>query len=301
MLTSLLILALSLGPTSQGRPAGATARPVIPATQRIALVTGSTDGLGREVARRLAAEGAHVIVHGRNAGRGKALVDEIAAGAKGSARFYQADFASLADVRRLADEIRRDYDRLDLLVNNAGVFVNASEGRKTSADGHELHFAVNYLAGYLLTYRLLPLIERGRTPRIVNVSSGAQQAIDFTDVMLERGYSDRRGYAQSKLAQILFTVDLAEALKPKGISVYALHPSTLMNTSMVQQSLKVAPRSTVEDGTAAVLNAISTNAPTGTYFNVQAVATPNAQAADPEARRQLREVSAKLTGVPQSR
>jgi len=303
MLTALLILALSLGHVGGGvQPAtGTSARVALPATQRIALVTGSTDGLGREVARKLAAEGAHVIIHGRNAERGKAMVDEITAGGRGSARFYQADFASLAEVRRLADEITRDYPRLDLLVNNAGVFVNASEGRKTSIDGHELHFAVNYLAGYLLTYRLLPLLERGRAPRIVNVSSGAQQAIDFTDVMLERDYSDRRGYAQSKLAQILFTVDLAEELKPKGISVYALHPSTLMNTAMVQQSLKVAPRTSVEDGTAAVLNAISTSAPSGTYFNVQAVATPNAQAADADARRQLREVSRKLTGMPQGK
>ena len=300
MLTALLLLALSLGHTDGGTQTAPaqTGRAAIPPTQRIALVTGSTDGLGREVARRLAAEGAHVIIHGRNAERGKAMVDEITAGGKGSARFYQADFASLAEVRRLADAITRDYTRLDLLVNNAGVFVNASEGRKTSVDGHELHFAVNYLAGYLLTYKLLPLIEKGRSPRIVNVSSGAQQAIDFTNVMLEREYSDRRGYAQSKLAQILFTVDLAEALKPKGVSVYALHPSTLMNTAMVQQSLKVAPRTTVEEGTAAVLNAISTSAPSGTYFNVQAVATPNAQAADAEARRRLREVSRTLTGVP---
>jgi len=301
MLTALLLLALSFGPTAASQPAAVPVRPAIPSSQRIALVTGSTDGLGREVARKLAAEGAHVIIHGRNAERGKAMVDEITAGGKGSARFYQADFASLAEVRRLADEITRDYPRLDLLVNNAGVFVNASEGRKTSVDGHELHFAVNYLAGYLLTYKLLPLIEKGRSPRIVNVSSGAQQAIDFTDVMLERGYSDRRGYAQSKLAQILFTVDLAEELRPKGISVYALHPSTLMNTAMVQQSLKVAPRTSVEDGTAAVLNAISTSAPSGTYFNVQAVATPNAQAADADARRQLREVSRKLTGMPQGK
>jgi NAD(P)-dependent dehydrogenase (short-subunit alcohol dehydrogenase family) len=299
MPTALLLLALSLGlASSEAQPASGPARPAVSPTQRIALVTGSTDGLGREVARRLAAEGAHVIIHGRNAERGKAMVDEIAAAGKGSARFYQADFASLAEVRRLADDVTRDYPRLDLLVNNAGVFVNASEGRKTSVDGHELHFAVNYLSGYLLTYKLLPLIEKGRSPRIVNVSSGAQQAIDFTDVMLERGYSDRRGYAQSKLAQILFTVDLAEALRPKGIGVYALHPSTLMNTAMVQQSLKVAPRTTVEDGTAAVLNAISTTAPSGTYFDVKAQATPNAQAADADARRQLREVSKKLTGVP---
>jgi NAD(P)-dependent dehydrogenase (short-subunit alcohol dehydrogenase family) len=269
----------------------------IPASQRVVLVTGSTDGLGREVARRLAADGAHVIVHGRNAERGRALVDEITAGGKGSARFYAADFASLDAVRGFANEILRDYDRLDVLVNNAGVWVDAEKGRVTSADGHELHFAVNYLSSYLLTHMLLPRLERGTAPRIVNVSSGAQQAIDFDDVMLERDYSDRRGYAQSKLAQILFTVDLAEALKGKGITAYALHPSTMMNTPMVL-SRGATPRTSVDEGTEAVLHAMTTDAPSGSYFNVKSPATPNPQAADPDARRQLRDLSRKLTGVP---
>jgi NAD(P)-dependent dehydrogenase (short-subunit alcohol dehydrogenase family) len=267
------------------------------ASQRIVMVTGSTDGLGREVARRLAAQGDHVIVHGRNAERGRALVDEIAKGGKGSARFYAADFASLDAVRRLADEITRDYDRLDVLVNNAGVWVQREKGRVISADGHELHFAVNYLAGYLLTHKLLPLLERGRAPRIVNVSSGAQRPIDFDDVMLERDYSDSRGYAQSKLAQILFTVDLAESLQSKGIKAYALHPATMMDTPMVL-SRGAAPRSSVNDGTEAVLHAIATDAPSGTYFNMQTPATPNAQAADAQARARLRALSRQLTGVP---
>ena len=169
------------------QPASTSAGSVPTPSQRVALVTGSTDGLGREVARRLAAEGAHVIVHGRNAERGKAVVDEINAAGKGSARFYQADFASLAEVRSLADAVTRDYPRLDLLVNNAGVVVR--DGRQVSKDGHELHFAVNYLSGYLLTYKLLPLIEKGRSPRIVNVSSLSAAPIDFTDVMIERDYS----------------------------------------------------------------------------------------------------------------
>jgi NAD(P)-dependent dehydrogenase (short-subunit alcohol dehydrogenase family) len=268
----------------------------VPESQRVVLVTGSTDGLGREVARRLAAQGAHVIVHGRNAERGQALVQEIAAAGRGAARFYGADFASLDAVRGFADRIVRDYERLDVLVNNAGVWVDQEKGRLTSADGHELHFAVNYLAPYLLTHKLLPLLERGRSPRIVNVSSGAQQPIEFDDVMLERGYSDRRGYAQSKLAQILFTVDLAEDLKAKGIAAYALHPATLMNTPMVL-SRGATPRSSVDEGTEAVLHAMTTDAPSGTYFNVKTPATPNAQAADPDARMRLRTLSRELTGV----
>ena len=285
------------GNAVSAQSAGADVAATPSASQRIVLVTGSTDGLGREVARRLAGQGDHVIVHGRNAERGRALVDEIAKGGKGSARFYAADFASLAEVRRLADDMSRDYQRLDVLVNNAGVWVDAAKGRVTSTDGHELHFAVNYLAGYLLTHRLLPLLEKGRTPRIVNVSSGAQRAIDFDNVMLERDYSDGRGYAQSKLAQILFTVDLAADLKPKGIVAYALHPSTMMNTPMVL-SRGAAARTSVDDGTAAVLHAISTDAPSGTYFNVQQPVTPNAQAADADARARLRALSRQLTGVP---
>ncbi len=295
MLKVMLVLAaLSLVHTAASAQPAAAARPATPtASQRIALVTGSTDGLGREVARRLAAEGAHVIVHGRNVERGQAVVAEIAAAGKGSARFYRADFASLAEVRRLAGEIRRDYTRLDVLVNNAGVIVPR---REVSKDGYEMQFAVNYLSGYLLTYSLLPLLEKGTSPRIVNVSSLAASPIDFTDVMLERGYSSNRAYGQSKLAQVMFTIDLAQELKGKGIVVQALHPATYMDTNMVR-SAGGTPRSTVEEGAAAVMNAIATSAPSGSFFVGQKVGSPNAQAADVDARRQLRELSRKLTGL----
>lgn len=289
------ILMLSLGVLVQAVAHAQT--PARPAQgQRIALVTGSTDGLGREVARRLAADGAHVIVHGRNAERGKAVVDEIMKSGKGSARFYAADFASLAEVRRFADDISRDYDRLDLLVNNAGVFVRGAE-RTVSADGHEMHFAVNYLSGFLLTHRLLPRLEKGRAPRIVNVSSLSAAPIDFEDVMITKGYSGNRGYGQSKLSQVLFTRDLADTLKPKGIVVYALHPATYMDTTMVRSG-GLTPRTTVDEGARAVMHAITTtDAPSGTFFNGQQVGRPHAQADDADARRRLRELSAKLTGV----
>ncbi|AMY07613.1 3-oxoacyl-[acyl-carrier-protein] reductase FabG [Luteitalea pratensis] len=297
MRTALLaIAAFALGHiVAAAQPASTSAATVPTPSQRVALVTGSTDGLGREVARRLAAEGAHVIVHGRNAERGKAVVDEINAAAKGSARFYQADFASLAEVRSLADAVTRDYPRLDLLVNNAGVVVR--DARQVSKDGHELHFAVNYLSGYLLTYKLLPLIEKGRAPRIVNVSSLSAAPIDFTDVMIERDYSTNRGYGQSKLSQVMFTIDLAAELKDKGIVVQSLHPATYMNTSMIL-SAGLTPRSTVEEGTAAVMNAITTDAPSGSYFVGQKLGTPHAQAADAGARRRLREVTRTLVGLP---
>jgi NAD(P)-dependent dehydrogenase (short-subunit alcohol dehydrogenase family) len=273
----------------------ATSAPAPAASSRIVLVTGSTDGLGRELARRLAGEGAHVIVHGRNATRGKAVVDEIAGGGKGSARFYAADFASLAEVRRFADAIARDYPRLDLLVNNAGIFLR--DERQVSADGHELTFAVNYLAGYLLTNRLVPLLEKGRAPRIVNVSSRSAAPIDFTDVMMERGYTGYRAYSQSKLAQVMFTIDLATELTPKHIVVQAVHPATGMDTTLIKTA-GLSARTSVDEGAAAVMFVIASDAPSGSYFVQKTVATPHAQAAGAEARRQLREVSKRLTRVP---
>src|SRR5216684_3019510 len=132
---------------------------------RTALVTGATDGVGRVVARELAKQGWRVLVHGRDRPRGEALVHEIER-AGGRAIFLAADLASLAEVRRLADEVRKATDRLDLLINNAGIGT-AGAGRQTSADGHELRFAVNYLAGFLLTYLLLPLLKASRPARIV--------------------------------------------------------------------------------------------------------------------------------------
>lgn len=262
--------------------------------QRIVLITGSTDGLGREVARRLGGGGAHVIVHGRNAERGRAAVEEIVA-AGGSGAFFPADLSSLADVRALADTLRRHYARIDVLVNNAGIW-RPSGARALSADGHELHFAVNYLAGYLLTHELLPLIRAGRSPRIVNVASGAQAPIDFADVMLEGTYSGSRAYAQSKLAQIMFTVDLAEQLRSDGVTVVALHPATLMNTSMVE-SAGVAPRSTIAEGAAAVMNLIEGDVQSGEYYDGQRRARPHAQAQDAAARARLRDLSRQLTGL----
>jgi NAD(P)-dependent dehydrogenase (short-subunit alcohol dehydrogenase family) len=257
------------------------------------LITGSTDGLGREVARRTAARGAHVIVHGRNQERGQAVVAEIVKEGKGTAKFYAADLASLAEVRRLADSIKRDYPRIDVLVNNAGVLL---QDRQVSKDGHELHFAVNYLAGYLLTRSLLPTLVASAPSRIVNVASLAQSPIDFSDVMLERPGRASQGYGQSKLAQILFTVDLAEELKGSNVLVTALHPATMMNTTMVKQSGMQA-RSTVDEGATAVMQQITGTVESGQYYNGLQAAKPNAQAFDAGARAQLRALSQKLTGV----
>ena len=131
--------------------------------------------------------------------------------------------------------------------------------REESADGYELRFAVNYLSGFLLTHLLLPLIKKSAPARIVNVSSLGQQAIDFDDVMLTHDYSGMRAYRQSKLAQILFTIDLAHDLDGTGVTVNALHPATFMNTTMVRQF--GTPMSTVEEGADAILKLAASAGP----------------------------------------
>ncbi len=265
---------------------------------RTILVTGSTDGVGRWVAERLAADGARVLVHGRDRARGEAVVAAIAAGG-GAATFLQADLASLAEVSRLAEAVRRETDGLDVLINNAGVG-GPQTPRETSADDFELRFAVNYLAGFLLTRLLLPLLEARAPARIVNVASAGQQAIDFADVMLTRGYDGGRAYRQSKLAQILMTLDLAAELKGAGVTVNALHLATYMNTTMVRRA-GVRPISTVEEGGEAILQLAASPAlagRTGLYFNGLHEARADPQAYDAAARRRLRTLSFELVGLP---
>jgi NAD(P)-dependent dehydrogenase (short-subunit alcohol dehydrogenase family) len=270
------------------------------AGERTILITGSTDGLGRETARRLAAEGATVLLHGRDERRARAALDEIGAETGNDRlRFYVADLASLAQVRRLAEIVEGEHERLDVLVNNAGIALGRDRGRELSADGHELTFSVNYLSHFLLTRLLLPLLERSAPARIVNVASIGQRPIDFDDVMLERGYEPIRAYAQSKLAQIMFTFELADRLGDAGVTVNALHPATLMDTKMVRETYGRA-MTTVEEGVEATLRLIS--APelagvTGRYFDGTRESAAHEQAYDREARRRLWELSERLCGL----
>ena len=264
--------------------------------QQVVLVTGSTGGLGREVARRLASLGAHVIVHGRNSERGMALVAEIEREGKGSARFYAADFTSFDQVRGFAEAILGDYDRLDVLVNNAG-FGSTPNERLLSEDGHEYRFQVNYLSGFLLTHMLMPRLLAGTPSRIVNVSSLAQRPIDFDDVMIESNFSGGRAYAQSKLAQVMFTFDLHEELDGTGIMVNSLHPATYMPTGMVAGA-GVRPRATIDEGADAVMQLIvSTEIEGGQFFRGLQPARANDQAYDRAARAMLKRLSEELTGV----
>jgi NAD(P)-dependent dehydrogenase (short-subunit alcohol dehydrogenase family) len=225
-----------------------------PAQSRVVLITGSTDGLGREVALELAEPGTLILVHGRNRERGEEVVRAIQE-AGGEARFHQADLADMDQVKALGETLLREHEQLDLLINNAGIWLSPEGGRQVNEAGHEMHFAVNYLSHYVLTHTLLPLLRAAPSARIINVASIAQRPLDFDDVMLENGYSDGRAYAQSKLAQILFTVDLAEELEGTGILVTALHPATMMNTTMVL-SRGAQARASVEEGVEAVLQQV---------------------------------------------
>ena len=266
-------------------------------TGKTVLITGSTDGVGRLVARRLGEAGVRVMVHGRDAERGAQVVADIES-AGGAATFLRADLANLAEVRRLAAAVQDETDRLDILINNAGIGT-AGGVRQESADGVELRFAVNYLAGFLLTWLLLPLLRASAPARIVNVSSAGQQAIDFADVMLTRGYSGARAYCQSKLAQVIFTFDLAEKLAGTGVTATCLHPATYMDTTMVRRA-GVTPVSTVEQGAEAILNLAVSPAlegRSGLYFNGLREARAHSQAYDAEARQRLWTLSLKLTGL----
>jgi NAD(P)-dependent dehydrogenase (short-subunit alcohol dehydrogenase family) len=267
------------------------------AAGKTVLITGSTDGVGRYVAERLAAQGWRVLVHGRDRTRGEAVVERITSQG-GEARFLVADLSSLAEVRSLAEAVWREDDGLDALINNAGIGTSGTT-RELSVDGFELRFAVNYLAGFLLTRLLLPMLQNRESARIVNVSSAGQQAIDFSDVMLTRGYSGVRAYCQSKLAQILFTVDLAKELAGPNITVNCLHPATYMNTTRVRLS-GVQPMSTVEQGGAAILQLAESPAlegKSGLYFNGMQESRADRQVSDADARKRLRALSFDLVGL----
>mgnify|MGYP003287936009 CR=1 FL=1 len=276
-----------------------------PVQQQTVLVTGATDGLGRALARELARRGATVLLHGRDQERLEETRREIEQ-ATGNDRLdsHRADLSSLQQVRRLGREVAAQQARLDVLVNNAGI---AGEGpRELSADGVELRFAVNYLAPFLLTRLLLPLLRRSAPARIVNVASVGQVPIDFDDVMLERGYDGLRAYRQSKLAQVMFTFELAERLRAAGepgVTVNALHPATLMDTKMALQTFGYA-MSTIQDGVEATLRlavAPELDGVTGRYFDRLREARANPQAYDRAARERLWRLSAALTGVDEGR
>jgi NAD(P)-dependent dehydrogenase (short-subunit alcohol dehydrogenase family) len=277
---------------------------MLPINQQTALVTGATDGMGKALARELAARGATVLLHGRSEARLQAAVREIVQGT-GNERVqpYRADFSAMDDVRKLAEEVERNTEHLDVLINNAGVGIGRPRGRREeSRDGYELRFAVNYLAPFLLTNLLLAFLRRCAPARIVNVASAGQTPIDFDDVMLEFGYDGMRAYAQSKLALIMFTFELAERLDAAGerlLTVNALHPATFMNTKMVHEA-GFRPASSITEGVDATMRlAVSTelDGVTGRYFEGMTESRALEQSYDPDARRRLWRLSESLVGM----
>ncbi|MEU9113925.1 SDR family NAD(P)-dependent oxidoreductase [Streptomyces sp. NPDC048483] len=268
---------------------------------RTILITGATDGLGRALAEHLAADGADLILHGRTQAKLDRIADEFAARGASRPRTVIADLADLDQVRRMAAGIRASTNRLDVLVNSAGIGGGEPDGRtrRTSADGHELRLAVNHLAGFLLTLELLPLLRVSAPARIINVASIGRHPIDFGNLMLERGYDGIRAYGQSKLAQIMSGFELAARLPADEVTVNSLHPATYTPTKIALAGIGHSIDS-LEQGVAATRRLSTAPAlagTTGRFYDRTREARAHSQAYDSEARLHLWQTSLELTEV----
>ncbi len=279
---------------------------------RVCLVTGASSGIGRETALGLARLGVTLVIQGRDPDRSASALAEVrAASSGGSVELITADLSSLAEVRRLADEVQQRHDRLDVLVNNAGVF---RMGRELTADGLEYTFALNHLAYFLLTTLLLERLTASAPARIVNVSSAAHRRarINFDDLMGEERYRGGAAYGQSKLANILFTVELARRLEGSGVTANSLHPGFVAsnfgsgNNTGLGRAMRVAirllrpfARSPQRGAESSIYLASSQEAEgvTGRYFIDSREAQPSAAARDAAVAERLWTVSERLTAA----
>ncbi len=194
---------------------------------KLILITGSTDGIGKQTAFELAEQGHSIIIHGRSEERCLSALEEIKNRTKNSnLDFVVADFSKKENVQRMAEELKTKYTRIDVLINNAGVYL---KNRQTNDDGIELTFMINHLAHFYLTLLLIDLLKKSDDARIINVSSIAHENANFNfdDLMLQKGYSGYKAYANSKLFNLFFTFSLHRILKNSNIKVFALHPGVI--------------------------------------------------------------------------
>lgn len=257
------------------------------------LITGATAGIGYLTAEAMARAGAALLIHGRDRDKVARCVRALSGGGA-PVRGVVADLASLEQTRQLAEQVAREAPALDVLINNAAIgFGRPGADRELSGDGHELRFAVNYLAPFLLTERLL---SAGRPRRaVINVASIGQEALDFDDLMSERDYTGIRAYRRSKLALVMWTFDLAE--RHPELAIHSLHPGTLLDTKMVNES-GIPPRGPASRGAQSIMTVLEHalgGGASGLYFDEQTPARANAQAYERAARERLRAASGELT------
>jgi len=204
--------------------------------QKIIFITGSTDGIGLETARMLVSLGHHVLLHGRNHARLENIEKELSAlPGGGRVETHVADLSRMSDVEALAKSVSEKHTKLDVLINNAGVY---SAPDSVTQDGLDVRFAVNTIAPYLLTQRLLPLL--GTSGRVINVSSAAQSPVDPKALVGKGHLSDGAAYAQSKLALTMWSRSMALSLKGNGPAIIAVNPGSMLGSKMVKQAFGVA-------------------------------------------------------------
>src|SRR6059036_245482 len=269
---------------------------------RVFLVTGANSGIGKATALGLARLGGTVVMACRDATRGEAARQEIIR-ASGKPRVFLeiVDLASEASTRSLAEAFPRKYPRLDVLINNAGVYTSH---REITTDGLERQFEVNYLSGFLLTHLLLDLLKKSAPSRIVNVSSSSHgpSAIHFDDLQGERRYRGYRAYGQSKLAQVLFTRELGRRLEGTGVTVNACHPGVIRTnlgmggSSVVVRFVRMFFKGPERGAETPIYLAVSPDVEgvTGKYFANRRIREPSRAARDPDVARRLFDVSAEL-------
>lgn len=277
---------------------------------KVCVITGGTDGIGKAAAHGLAARGARLLVHGRDPDKGARAVAELKARSGNPAiEFLQADFSSLADVRRLAADVVERAPRVDVLVNNAGALFMK---RLLSKDGYELTFAVNHLAPFLLTHLLLDTLKSGGRPaRIVTTASHAHRAGKLDDLQSTGKYSAMGAYGNSKLANILFTRALAKRLEGTAVTATCLHPG-FVRTNFGRNNTDMSPvfklvfglmsrfARTPEKGAETVIYLTASpdvqGASGGYYFNCK-LTPPTPAAQDDAAAERLWQVSERLVGI----